>query len=105
MVHAFSVPLTLQDNWQAAEGRLLKAAKEICGPYLEEARRYMEEIGRKEGVEAPKVDPRISLVLPEPGKITLLARVAVPAKRKGRVEQEIVRRYLGLAGETEGGER
>lgn len=104
VVHAFSVPIALQEgDWRAAEGWLLEAAKEVCGPYLEEARRYLQEIGRKEGVEAPTVDPRISLVLPEPGKVTLLARVPVPAKRKGRVEQEILRRYLDLSGEREKG--
>ena len=51
------------------------------------------------------VDPRVSIVLPEPGEITLLARVPVPARRKGRTEQEIVRRYLQLNGEAREGDR
>lgn len=105
VVHAFAVPLTLSDDWRGAEKSLLQAADETCGPYLKEARRYMDEIGRKEGFEAPTVDPRVSVVLPEPGRITLLARVPVPAMRKGHTEQEIVRRYLELSGEVREGER
>jgi small-conductance mechanosensitive channel len=104
VVHVFAVPLTLAEDWRAAEERLLEAALAVCSPYLEEARRYMEEIGRKEGVEPPTLDPRISVVLPEPGKITLLARVPVPAKRKGRTEQEIMRKYLELTGKAGQGE-
>jgi hypothetical protein len=36
----------------------------------------------------------VSLQIPEAGKINLVLRVPVPVRRRGRVEQEIVRRFL-----------
>ena len=48
----------------------------------------------KEGLEAPSVEPRVVVQIPEPGRIDLLIRVPAPARRKGRVEQAIIRRLM-----------
>jgi hypothetical protein len=40
------------------------------------------------------VEPRVSIQLPEPGRVTLLARIPCPARKKGRMEQTILRRFL-----------
>lgn len=94
VLHVFSVPLNASDNWQKAEQVLLEAAHLECSPFLEQARMYMKSIESKHGLDSPTVAPRVTLQIPEPGKINLLLRIPAPARRKGRLEQAILRRYL-----------
>lgn len=93
-LHIIRVPLDEGEDWESAERGLLEAARIECGPFIEEARAHLRRVEAIRGVEAPSVDPRVTVQLPEPGQVTLLLRVATPARRKGRVEQAILRRYL-----------
>jgi small-conductance mechanosensitive channel len=97
-LHVISVPLDEREDWERAERLLLEAAQAECGAFIEEARGHLRRVESRLGVEAPSVEPRVTLHLPEPGKVTLLLRVATPARRKGRVEQAILRRYLRSRG-------
>jgi hypothetical protein len=45
-------------------------------------------------LEAPSPEPRITIQLPEPGKIQLVIRFPAPDRGRSRVEQAILRRYL-----------
>ncbi len=94
VLHVFALPLNAQDDWQRSEQVLLQAAHAECDPFLEEARAYMKSIEGKQGLDSPTVAPRVTLQVPEPGKINLLLRIPVPSRRKGRLEQAILRRYL-----------
>ena len=94
VLHVFSIPLTSGDDWQRAEQILLEAAQIECSPFLDQARTYMKSIESQRGLDSPTVAPRVTLQVPEPGKINLLLRVPVPSRRKGRLEQAILRRYL-----------
>lgn len=106
VLHVFTVPLTIHDDWKQAEEILLLAAHEECRPFLEKARNYMKRLGRDRGLDAPSVDPRVSIHLPESGTVHLLVRIPAPARRKGPLEQSIVRRFLeryrGFAPREEG---
>jgi small-conductance mechanosensitive channel len=93
VLHVFSIPLDDGDDWQKAEQILLEAANAECSSFLEEARRHMKRL-EKHGLDSPTVAPRVTLQIPEPGKINLLLRVPSPARRKGRLEQAILRRFL-----------
>jgi small-conductance mechanosensitive channel len=94
VLHVFCIPLTANDDWQRSEQLLLEAAQIECGPFLEQARMYMKNIESKHGLDSPTVAPRVTLQIPEPGKINLLLRIPAPSRRKGRLEQAILRRYL-----------
>ena len=94
IVHVLTIPLTTDDDWQAAEKILLDSAKAECGPFMDEARLHMKELEGKNWLDAPSVEPRVSLHIPEPGKINLLLRIPTPAHRTSRVEQAILRRFL-----------
>ena len=100
VLHVFFVPLTISDDWQRAEQILLEAAHIECNPFLEEARTYMKGIESKHGLDSPTVAPRVTLQIPEPDKINLLLRIPAPARRKGRLEQAILRRYLSEIAKT-----
>jgi len=94
IVHVMTIPLTADDDWRKAEQVLLDAAKAECGPFLEEARRHMKQVEGENWLDAPSVDPRVTIQLPEPGRINLLLRIPSPAHRTSRVEQAILRRFL-----------
>ncbi|MFO0708061.1 MAG: mechanosensitive ion channel [Nitrospira sp.] len=93
-LYTLTVPLRSEDDWQEAEHRLLAATKAECGPFMEEAARQMKLLEQTNLLEAPSPEPRITLQLPEPGKIQLVLRFPAPDRGRSRVEQGILRRYL-----------
>jgi hypothetical protein len=93
-MHVFLIPLNVGENWQVAEKILLEAARIECGPFLEEARVHMKHLENRQLMDSPTVEPRVTLQIPEAGKVNLLLRIPVPSRRKGRLEQAILRRYL-----------
>jgi hypothetical protein len=94
IVHVITVPLTTDDDWKTAEKVLLEAARAECSPFLQEAQRHMERLERKNWLDAPSVQPRVTIHLPEPGRIDLLLRIPTPARYTSRVEQAVLRRFL-----------
>lgn len=94
VVHVITIQLTTQDDWERAETFLLTMAHEICTPYIHEAQQHMKQLEGKNWLDAPSVEPRITLQLPEPGKITLFLRVPSPAHRTSRTEQTILRQFV-----------
>ncbi|MEW5978144.1 MAG: mechanosensitive ion channel family protein [Acidobacteriota bacterium] len=94
VLHVFSVPLDQSDDWEKAEALLLEAARIECGPFLAQAQMFMKRLEDRQGLDTPTVEPRVTLHIPEAGKINLLLRIPTPARRKGRLEQAILRRFL-----------
>ncbi len=94
VLHVFTVPLKLEDDWRAAREALLAAAQQHCRSYIEPARRHMAEVAEEKGLDTPSVDPRVTMQLPAAGEIHLIVRVPVPAPRRGIVEQQILQQYL-----------
>lgn len=94
VVQVLTIPLTMEDDWQGAEALLLEIAMKECTPFMEEARIRMKQLEGKAWLDAPSVEPRVSLYLPEPGRIDLLLRIPSPAHRTSRLEQVILRRFL-----------
>lgn len=71
---------------------LLRAARDECAVFFEEAKLHIEQMVRREGLESLSVEPRVSIRVEEAKKLVMLARV--PARRKGRIEQAILRQHL-----------
>ncbi|SDT88424.1 mechanosensitive ion channel family protein [Halopseudomonas salegens] len=99
VLHISVVPLSRKDDWSRAERHLLQAANEVCGEFIQAARTHLSRLGKQQGIDVPSVEPRITLLFPKPEEINLLVRFPVPARKKGRTEQAMLRRYLTL--ETE----
>lgn len=94
--HLITIPIEKEQQWEVAEQSLLKAAEKICAPYLDEAKKSMNSLARRHSLDNPTVEPRINLQVIGPEKINLILRVPVPTKRRGRIEQEIIRLYLQI---------
>jgi small-conductance mechanosensitive channel len=94
VLHMFTVPLTADDDWERAEKILLEAAEDECKPFVEPARATMAQLEREHGLEGIPLAPRVSMTLPEAGKLDLVVRFPAPVGRQGRIEQAILRRFL-----------
>ncbi len=94
IVHVMTIPLAATEDWQKAEKLLLEIANEECRPFLDEAARHMKELEGRHWMDVPSVKPRVSVQIPEPGRVNLLLRIPTPAHRTSRLEQVILRRYL-----------
>ena len=92
--HIISVPLKADADWHLAEKALIGDANDICAPILEEARHSMQQLALEHSLDAPSADPRISVRISEPEHINLVLRIPIRAKKRGRIEQEISRKYL-----------
>ena len=94
VLHVFSVPLGGGENWRQAEAVILAAAEAECAAFRAESEQHMDRVVRREGLQPLSTEPRVTLRLEGPKDLVMLVRIAVPARRKGRVEQAILRRFL-----------
>jgi len=101
VLHVFSIPLKGDQDWQKAERILLKAARAECGRFLDQVAEHMKDVEQKHALKGLPVQPRVSIQIPDTGKISLVVRVPAPVGRQGHVEQSIVRRFLREFGKLE----
>lgn len=104
VLHVFKVPIPLDKFWQESERELLAAASQECRPYLSDARAHFERLGQEQGITTLSVEPRISVLIPAADELELVVRIAVPARKKGRFEQAILRQYVAAAAERRAAE-
>jgi small-conductance mechanosensitive channel len=93
-LYTLVIPIKADEDWQRAERILLEVAKAECAPFMEEAARQMKLLEQTNLLEAPSPEPRITIQLPEAGKMHLVLRFPAPDRGRSRVEQSILRRYL-----------
>ena len=94
LVHNFFVPLHRDEDWERAEAVLLESVEANAGAYLEDAKRHFRAQNERRGLEPTVVDPQITVQLTSPEEIALSVRVPVPAFKRGRIEQKILRDFL-----------
>lgn len=94
VLHVFSIPCGIESEWRELETRILDAARIECALYIEECQTYFEEINRAAGLDTPSVHPRVSFAFRDEKRVDLIVRIPVPALRKGRIEQAIIRRVF-----------
>ncbi|MDY0133017.1 MAG: mechanosensitive ion channel [Desulforegulaceae bacterium] len=92
--HIITVNLKIDDDWRTAEKDLLESAREVCNPYIDSAVEQMTYVSKRHALVQPGIEPRINIQIPEYDKITLQLRLPVPSKRRGRIEGEVLRKYL-----------
>jgi len=93
-LYTLTVPIKSEEDWQRAERALLEAAKHECAPFMGEAVRQMKLLEQANLLEAPSPEPRITIQLPESGRMHLVLRFPAPDRGRSRIEQAILRRYL-----------
>ena len=94
VLHTFSVVVANDGTWAEKERALLAAANTEMAPYAEEAKTFFERMSKDRGIETPTQDPRVLIEIDSPYAMRLICRLPTPARRKGRIEQAVIRRYL-----------
>tara|TARA_R110002072_G_scaffold534_7_gene4171 strand:+ start:73310 stop:74158 length:849 start_codon:yes stop_codon:yes gene_type:complete len=94
VLHVFTIPFRKEENWRKAEKMILEIANQECAPYIEKARANMERMGRKEGLDVPSVDPRVTYHVASFEEIKLVIRIPSPSTQKGRAEHSITKKFL-----------
>lgn len=89
-----TVPLGSGESFVDAEDDLLSAAQEEVASYFDEAKEQITRMSRLESLDAPIVEPTVSLVVESADVLKLVLRFPAPVRRSHRVEQAILRSYL-----------
>ncbi|MCX4241623.1 mechanosensitive ion channel domain-containing protein [Paraliomyxa miuraensis] len=95
VLHVLRVPLTADADWRTARDKLASIATERCARYVDDARRALAKASPG-GVKTHLIstEPAVYLEVPEPNRVELLLRFPAPARQRGRVAQQILRRFL-----------
>jgi len=96
VLHTFEVPTT-RNRVLRDETLLLQAARECSADFLAEAGSHFEALSAKEDRRPASPEPRINLIWPDPDKVVLQVRLAVPPYGRHKTEQAILRRFLELS--------
>ncbi len=97
--HLITIPIDNTPEWTLSEKALLTAADEVVRPYIHVAKRYMTTRARHQSLDEPNVDPRVNIQMSSPSLLNLILRIPVPTRHRGRVEQEVTRRYMTILDE------
>lgn len=82
------------ENWNELEKQLLDAANSECAGFLEPARHAMSRMAQREGLDLPRVEPRVSFQYDDVGRLHATLRFPAPLDRVSRTEQAIVRTVI-----------
>jgi len=107
ILHVFTVPFKREDDWRGARKALLESANRHCAPYLDDVRRYMEQLSRQKGLDVPTVEPRVTIQIPTAGEVHLVVRVPTKSGQRSFIEQSIIADVFAAsdyAGKGAGGE-
>lgn len=94
VLHPFTIPLNICEDWRSAEKILLRIAHEECAIFYEEATDYLDRVQRKANLETPSIHPRVHVRVVDIDTIHMIVRVTIPAYDKGKIEQAILKRFL-----------
>lgn len=97
VLHTIDVPIARGGDWKDAERRLLAAANEACDEYIEPALQHLDAASSQHGLTTLSVEPRVLVGLAAADQVVLHLRVPTKARKKGIVEQAILRRFLAEA--------
>lgn len=94
VLHSIRLTVSPGEDWQKLERLLLTAANRECADFLEPARWSMARLGQREGLDLPRVEPRVSFQYDEVGRLHAVLRFPTPLDRVSRTEQAIVRAVI-----------
>ncbi len=104
VLHAFTVPVHIE-GWRQTADLLLQAAEQATIPFVEQAAESFAERARRHSLALPSVQPQVVLDVTGHDSLDLIVRVPCPVRGKGRIEQEIIVRWLESIDPTEGASR
>lgn len=102
ILHAFSVPLVPDVDWQAAEKALEAAANEAVEEFIEAARKSWRQLAQAE-MHPSQVEPTVTIRVADLGQLLLTVTLVAPIGRQVEIEQQVVRQFLAEFSPRSGG--
>lgn len=96
-----AVPLAAGADIERAKAALEQVARDVCSEFVAPTGRALRELEGEQFVVMPSAEPRVTVRLPDAGKIVLALRFPCPSDQRTRTEQEILVRYLNASQQTE----
>ena len=97
VLHVITIPVAADADLPAQSERLLAIANEVCGVHTADAAHSLDATAAMHGLAFTSTQPRVLIQIPGPDRVHLLLAVPIPARLRGEIEQEILRRVLGHA--------
>jgi small-conductance mechanosensitive channel len=95
-----TVPLAASESAEVAKALLERVAREVCRDYVAPTEAALRELEGEQFVLMPSADRRVTIRLPDAGKIVLALRYPCPGNSRTRTEQDIVLAYLAARATT-----
>jgi small-conductance mechanosensitive channel len=86
--------VSADEDWRKLEQAMLEAANGECRSFLEPARLSMARLGQREGLDLPRVEPRVTFQYDGNGYLNATLRFPTPLDRVSRTEQAIMRAVM-----------
>lgn len=94
VVQTTLVAVPRDEDWKRAEAALLTSAEEICAEWMEQAQAAIDHAPGTRDFGLAHAEPTVMLSLEDPSRIVLTVRYPTPERKRGWVEQRILRGYL-----------
>lgn len=94
VVHMLKVAADPLEDLMSLERALLKAAHDVCDPWMGEADAHLKRIETRDLVDLPSAEPKVILQLNDVKQATLSLRYTCRPNERVKVEQAILRHYL-----------
>ena len=95
VLHSVRLPLYKGEDFLELETLLLETANRECAPFLDPARHAMFRLAQREGLDLPRVEPRVTFQYDCDGRINATPAVFPrPSIRVSRTEQLILRHVI-----------
>lgn len=94
VLQSIRVVVNPDEDWREVEKTLLESANRECASFLEPARLSMTRIGQREGLDLPRVEPRVTFQYDDYGHLHATLRFPTPLDRVSRTEQAILRAVI-----------
>ncbi len=96
--HTLVLPLSSSADPFEAEQHLVHAATEATADFAEDARTTLDRLANDRNIDVPSADAKVWIRVADVDRVELSLRFVVPGRLRGRVEQEILRRFLAHRG-------
>ncbi|MGE0788079.1 MAG: mechanosensitive ion channel family protein [Sandaracinaceae bacterium] len=95
VLHTFEIPVPNGANWERAEERLVRIAHEVADEHTDAAKKHMNAVSARHGLSSFDPTPKVTVSALH-DHMVLRVRIPTPSRERGRLEQDITRRFLAI---------
>ena len=90
-LHSFQIAFAREIPWKGIEEQIISKANELIETYKSDASKVLDHYSKKRSLSAPSLEPKVFVSFHEHDSTLLTIRLPVPAKDRGKIEQQIIK--------------